>query len=456
MSVMHQSVSFFERTNSQRQRSLFQTQYDPSMPGAPTLRSGSGLIVPDYLVDQQMAHFPEELYDLRPESHLVRLMKAILGDSGAGQLRKRYLMARFQQVMSSTHFFDLDSFYGALFGINRRRYEAIPINPYRDVATPDEWDDIHVSDTSFRERIVALAKAIPMGGSPRGMQTAAEAITGTPCDILENWARMDYYLARGYDPEPGMEVQPEWVPRQWADVESAFTSYADMDDDNTQNWNDVSFHYKMPDPRNGLDPITGDRTAWTVRPRIHYSGSYWDQETKAEDALSIRQVLNVLKPSGSRLLLAMNGVNLHVPEPIRGITADSEHWEISSEVEPYAASDVDLTAVYPLSYGQLERGLEPSEAHILPRPPFSSSAGEGWSYNTEVVSVSSFSIAEDGAVSQPYNYEIVNFYDGSQTTYGPSLAVMDPQQAEAARLASDGSLMAAPYSQERVVVQTHD
>lgn len=484
--VLNQSLSFFDADNSLRYKSLYQTQYDPSTPGVPNLDSGTSLLVPDYRVEQQLDHFPEELYDLRPESHLVRLMKALLGDSGAGQLRKRYLMARLQSVMSSTHFFDLDAFYGAIFGINRRRHEAIPFNPYRSVATADEWDKVHISDSSFRERILALAKAIPMGGSPRGLQTAAEAITSVPCDIIENWARMDFYLAHGFDPTPQAEVQYPHQYRTWDEIRAIYSTYSQMEaerdwltvmgttEQSTSHrlYTEISSEfasYNSIIPRTytqlgegthvlgaGLNPLTGNRTSFVVRPKQHYTNSYSDQELKAEDALSIRQVLNLLKPAGSLLNLNMSGVGMHVRQPVAAYIADSEHWEIVSEVEPYGGSDADLSEVYPRSPSQIKAGYQPYDAHILPRPPFSGSAGEGWSYNTEVVSVSSFVLNEQGYVSSGYDYEIVPHFDGSQSIYGPNLAVMDSQQAESSRLAGDGSLLCSPYSQGRVAVLTHD
>lgn len=455
-SVLNQSLSFFDARNSLRYKSLFQTQFDPSTPGVPNLDSGTSLLVPDYRVEEQLSHFPEELYDLRPESHLVRLMKALLGDSGAGQLRKRYMMARLQTVMSSTHFFDLDAFYGAIFGINRRRSEVLRFNPYRSLATPDEWDRAHASDSSFRERIVALAKAIPMGATPRGMQTAAEAITGTPCDVVENWARMDYYRLHGYDIEAGLELQPELVHRRWSQVQTKFPTYASMYSETVPDWDAVEYGFEMPEQPDGLPRLINDRTGFVIRPRTHYTDSEIDQQNKAEDALAIRQVVNVLKPAGSLLTLNMRGVNQHAPLPIRSYAADSEHWEIISEVEPYAAADVDLVRVYPRSAEQVAIGVEPSGAHVLPRPPFTGTAGEGWSYNTEVITASSYTLADDGAIKSDYAFELVTHYDGTETAYTPALAVMDPQQAESSRLAGDGSLLCSPYSQERVLVTTHD
>src|SRR5690606_2521795 len=45
-------------------------------------------------------HFPEGLYNLRPQSRLTRFLKALLGGSGVAQLRKRILMARLWSILS--------------------------------------------------------------------------------------------------------------------------------------------------------------------------------------------------------------------------------------------------------------------------------------------------------------------------------------------------------------------
>src|SRR5690606_25699217 len=74
--------------------SLLQLQTVTSSPLAVELPTATGMVLPDVATYDRLAHFPEDLYDLRPTSHLMRLMKALLGEGGVGQLRKRYLLCQ--------------------------------------------------------------------------------------------------------------------------------------------------------------------------------------------------------------------------------------------------------------------------------------------------------------------------------------------------------------------------
>jgi hypothetical protein len=66
-----------------------------------------------------LQHFWQGLYDRSPESHLMRLCKVLLGDAGAGNLRKRYVYQHLSEVLLTAHFSDLDRLYGAVFGLAR-------------------------------------------------------------------------------------------------------------------------------------------------------------------------------------------------------------------------------------------------------------------------------------------------------------------------------------------------
>ncbi|MFE4863235.1 hypothetical protein, partial [Streptomyces sp. NPDC056670] len=172
---------------------LIPLQADITVPQSTALSSATGMLVADTAISEQLRHFPEEVYDLRPTSHLVRLMQALLGESGVGQLRKRLLLAQLQALSSSgARFFDLDRFYGSLFGATRASTEQLSINPMETAAaTAAEWESIEAADASFRDRMTALAQSIAMGGTVPGLTAAAEAITGVECDVFESWALME-------------------------------------------------------------------------------------------------------------------------------------------------------------------------------------------------------------------------------------------------------------------------
>lgn len=471
-STFTQSRSFFDVTTAERNVSLLQTQYDPSTPSVAGLERSTNLLLPDYLTEKRLDHFPEDLYDLRPHSHLVRFLRALMGDSGAGTMRKRYLIARFQQSFATTHFYDLDRFYGAIFGGNRLLSEQLPINPFTSVATSDEWDRVHTSDAQFRERVFALAKAIPMGGTKPGLKTAAEAVTGAPCEVLEDWERIDYLHGHGFTTVDDFEGRP------YSEIE-ALGTYQSLD---TSSWQDLSGVQALvlhgprlfrDFPEDGLttyartqghtyralerrDQKVGrnknDRGGVILRPLKAYANTDRGRSEKAQDEQVLRKVLNVIKPAGVRLRIDNTIQGLYSQRGIKGISSDSDYFEIVQTVRPANT----LQPVYPLSAGQRQEGLGQNSPRVMPRPPFSAVQSAEWNYANEVVAVRSY--AESGVSSTVIDgndFDRVADIYGRVTEFSGEKAVLDPRQAEAGRLANDGALIAHPYAADRTVVLTH-
>src|SRR4051794_17404766 len=121
------------------------------IPGTPTsgkISEGTNLLSPMPRVADILNQFPPEVYTTDETSHLARLLNVLLGDAGMGGLKKQYLIARLQTTIQGSHFFDLDRFYGALFGVRRRPEEVLAIDPYTDIATPDQWTQIDAQDAA--------------------------------------------------------------------------------------------------------------------------------------------------------------------------------------------------------------------------------------------------------------------------------------------------------------------
>lgn len=428
--IVTQNQSLFDAT-PQLVSSLLQLQTVSSNPLVTELPTATGMVLPDQATYDRLAHFPEELYDLRPESHLVRFLEAMMGESGVGVLRKRYLLAQLEQSLTSTHFYDLDRFYGALFGARRGILGALPINPMEDVATPDGWDEISTFDARFRERIIKLAKAITLGATPMGMQALAEALTGVECDIYEVWSMLD---AQG----------PAGTARTYAQVHTDFGSYGAMA---PFTWGQISAEIHFGNL--GLDA----RNEFVVRPKTVYNVSDPDDaRRRAEDLYGVLRVINVLKPAFTLASVDDTGLAVHRKVPIAGVSADSEFWEVITRVIP----NENLSEIYKLLYVAYDKRANPQGVEkVPPRPPFSSSQGSQWSYVTEVSSVFGYTSQLPDGPSNRKNYDTVTFYDGSKIAYRPEYALIDPRQAQAAQTAGQGSVVASPYSGDRKVVPTH-
>jgi hypothetical protein len=426
--LIHQSSTIFDWPDTPT-TSILELQTNPSQPLPADLTSATGLLSPDVPTASRLAHFPADEFDLSASSHLTRFLKAMLGDSGAGQLRKRQLVARLQTLLNSTHFYDLDAFYGSLFGVNRGVTGALPLNPYVDQATADGWDEVSTIDAEFREKLLALARAITMGGTPLGLQAMAEALTGVDCDVYEVWALVDAQGATA-------------AGTSWNTVESTYA-----------NWNAIEgTSYYDIEGRQAFGNMGLDaRNEIVVRPKKVYDPTPEGQRERADDTRGILRVLEVLKPAHALLSVNADGVGVHAEVTPGSVTADSNFWEISSRVVPKD----ELKSFYNSIYNAYDHRANPQGIDSAkPQPPFSTAQGQQWSYANEVVSAKAEVAAIDGKIASTVEYDTVHFPDGKIQKYLPSYAVIDPRKAAAGRISSDGVLIAAPYSGSRISVTT--
>lgn len=451
--VIHQSEGLFTVGQDQPSSAVLPLQASPSDPTLPTLATATGLLSPDQATVTRLAHFPENLYDLREDSHLVRFIKALLGDAGAGQLRKRYTLARLQTILSGSHFYDLDGFYGAIFGAGRRVEEQLPINPMTSTAEPDEWDDISARDAKYRERIQALAKAIPMGATVPGLQQAAEALTGVECEVYETWRMLE---------AGGQAV----TGRTFDQVEADFANW-DAFPAAQQTWDSVTGKVQLG--RAGID----NRDEVYIRPKADYTPASSDEadvreaaRRRAEDEMSLQRVLSVLKPAGVLLTVDNQGLVVHTQAPIARLEADSEYWEVVTKVRPRPGLNTDpAKPVYPVSPVKASTGVvENGVLAPLPKPPFANAQGHSWSYNTAITSVNGYAVKESGdAVSgsgtivdrRNWEHQVFSNPRHEAIEYRPGLGITDQRSLLAAQAAADSVLMAHPYSGPRVAVETH-
>lgn len=449
-----QSASIFDDPNTSR-TGILPLQISPSDPMLPTLTTITGMLAPDQATDRRLEHLDPTLYDLRDESHLVRFLKALLGDSGVGQIRKRYLIARLQTVMASTHFYDLDGFYGALFGAGRRQSEQLPVNPMVSTATPDEWDDMTAADAAFRERVSALARALPMAGTVAGLQQAAEALTGVPCEVYESWRLIDNGVVNA-------------TGRTWGQVETDFPTWGQIEAAGLT-WGTLRGAVTL-----GRSGVTS-RDEVFIRPKTSYEPKDTTDAAvreaarqRQEDQISLTRALNALKPASVLLTVDEQGLALHVPTKIASLSADSEFWEVIRKVAPRPALATTNSATYPVSPVKTSLGLLATEIgtttiNPLPVPPFHSKTGDEWSYNGSITSVNGYAVHETGdtpsgagTIADAKNWEtILSQPTNKPVAFRPAAGISDQRALLGAQAASDSALTAHPYSGPRVRVPTH-
>lgn len=343
----------------------------------------TNLVVPPVRAADRLAHFPQEIYDLSSESHLSKLLKTMLGDAGAGRLAKSGLLARLQHSLQGTHFFDLDAFYGALFGGQRRISETYDGDPFSEAFDDEKWDEIAAKDDSFRCRMEQFARAINYGPTPNGLVLMAEALLATDCDLYESFVTQDRAIRTYADLE---------AVGTYGDIEG-LGSYGDLESD-------------------GGDPVgSAQRAAFTIVPK---------RQITDEERYDLLRVLNVLKPANSILHIQALG-RPHLSEvAVRGAAADSEMWKVRK---------------HSVVNGSLQSKV---------RPPFASYQGEAWTHIGNILGVTSYNEDDDGNTS---NWGLVGVIrvGGTTYTYTPDLAVIPLSQVLGGRAASDGVVANHPY-----------
>ncbi len=422
------------------QPSILGLQSDPSQPPPAGTSIATNLLNPDLQSRQHLRNFPADLFDLSPGSVLTHFMEALLGSGGVGQLRRRQLISRLQQAISSTHFYDLDGFYGALFGSSRGPGESLPVNPstgttfdpYTELASPDGWDEIEALDARYRERIITLARAISLGGTVPGLQAIAEAVTGYPCAVYEVWQ----LLTNAYAPVPGfytwaevMQANPTWsaIPagETWAGVEG-YISYTGL-------------------------MGNGARNEVVLRPRKTYASTAEGIAERGADTFGILSVIEPLRPASSLVSVDSSDPGIVTPVPIAAAWSPSQYWELAHQVTPPDLSDPAYAAA--LTAYQAG-GQVPGSTFLIPRPALSRSQGGQYTCAGDITSVTA-QVSSGSVITDGIGYQTVVFPSPSgqqSVAYPPVQAVMPAAQAEKARATSAVTVQCAPYSGPRVPV----
>jgi hypothetical protein len=441
--ITNGGTDLFSYPNVQ-QPSVLGLQTTATQPLPPGTATATNLLLPGQQIAAQLVNFPSNVYDTAPTSLLFHFMAALMGDAGAGQLRKRQMVARLQQAIGSTQFYDLDSFYGSLFGAQRGPSGALPTNPntslptspYTDLASPDGWDEVLAADAVFRERIIQLARAITLGGTVPGLQALAEAITGVSCLVWEAWRVID----NASGPSPGYQT--------WQEVVAAYPLWSDIPGSLT--WQGIEGYVTFA----GLN-VNGVPNEVVIQPRKVYPSTVAGQQQQGADTFGVLSVVEVLKPAATMVSVNPQGIESLVPLPIAGAWADSENLEIVQVVTPSSPAS-DAYAPIVNSYQGPNASQLPAGSYVQPAPVMSRTSTGQFTAAGDVTSVTAQAVSGSGpngaVVSDGQDFQTIVFSPSSYFQYLPSLGVMPPAKAASARSASAVAVRCAPYSGPRAPV----
>jgi hypothetical protein len=428
--------------------SLLNFQVSPTQPLPARTSTGTGLLFPDLLISRRLVNFPEQVWQLTKDSLLVRFMAALLGPSGAGQLRQRQQVARLQSAICGTHFYDLDAFYGALFSARRSTDCALPVNPatgvtldpYADLCTADGWDDIHATDARYRERIIQLARAISMGGTVPGIQAMAEAIVRVPCRVYEVGQLV---TLQGAETTAG---------NTWSSVQSANATWTAI---GGKYWSQLQATVSYGGLTiNALNEVV-------IQPQKTYKSDLASQAEAVSDASGIMDVVSVLAPVFALVSVDTTGALVDREVPVAGLSSDSDYWEVIAKVSPAQPASPPYVG-YVTAYDRGGQVVDKTLPMKPASPPFSQ--GQGWQYSYASTIAQAYAstwepvTSPTAALTAPKNdqknYEVVHFPSGQVTSYLPSWGLADPAVMAAGRAASSTAMTAAPYSGPRQPVVT--
>lgn len=130
--------------------------------------------------------FPDKVYNKSPETHFVRFMYSLLGPAGVGFIKKQYLQAKLELYAQGFTTFSIEKYYGDPFSFGRILEEELPEDP-EGLLTREEWNEIKVRDESYRSRAITFFNAARAGGTPLGMQLAAESGLAQSAFVVENY-----------------------------------------------------------------------------------------------------------------------------------------------------------------------------------------------------------------------------------------------------------------------------
>lgn len=429
--------------------SILSFQASPTQPLPDRTSTATGLLCPDMILTRRLANFPPQVWTLTPESLLVRFMAALMGAPGAGQLRQRQLIARLQSAIGGTHFYDLDAFYGALFSARRNNAAALPVHPwtgvtfdpYNDLATADGWDEIHVTDARYRERVISLARAISMGGTVPGIQAMAEAIVRVPCRVYETGQLI---TLQGAETTAG---------NTWGSVQVKYPTWTAI---GGQDWSGLQAIVTY----GGLAANVINEVV--IQPQKTYKADLASQRQAVADTSGILDVVRRLAPAFALVSVDTTGALVDKEVPIAGLWSDSDYWEIIAKVsppDPAAPPYVGYVTAYDRGGQRVDSALPMKPG----KPAFTQ--GQGWQYSYAGAVSQSFASTHEPLTSpvavleapkqDRRDYQVIYFPGGPAVAYLPAWGVADPVTAAAGRAATPTAMVAAQYSGSRAPVMTH-
>lgn len=327
-------------------------------PSQQDVSANSFPLMPPRSNEARLLHFDETAWKIDSNSVVYKLVDALCGDAGAGDLKKASFLKRLSTTLENIYFSDLDYIFGGMGFLSRATEESYPYDPANDMLTAAQWDEVRVKDAWYRARIRDFFVAAGMGGTPQGIRMATIAATSADCDIYEVWRYLDNFGIRAALGRSPVSTRTEFVvkPHKATLTEKEKRLLLQM--------------------LNRIAPADTVVTVNTVGLAVHTPVRV---KTAAADS-SYFEVQKVV--TGSPVL-----ADLPAPELLAIDLRPSEQWLLSGDptTAPYAAFNITQEYGYyylasggarsvidSVQYGTLSPSLDPNSGAIKTEPNFES------------------------------------------------------------------------------------
>ena len=140
-----------------------------------------------------MQDFDTDVYDTSSSSLIYKIVAALCGPAGAGQLLSQNFLNILQGSLDTTYGSDLDYVFGNIGFLPRTPAEMYLANAAQDLLTSYQWDEVRKKDSWYRARIRMFWKACSMGGTPDAIRLITQAACSCDANIFEVWRYLDNF-----------------------------------------------------------------------------------------------------------------------------------------------------------------------------------------------------------------------------------------------------------------------
>lgn len=345
-------------------------------------------LMPPKSTEMRLEHFDEHIYNGDPDTLLYRLIDALCGDAGAGNLKKEIFLQRLSGALDGIYGNTLDYIFGGIGFLSRLSSESYGHDTAAGSLTSPQWDEVMVKDAAYRARIREFFNAATRGGTPEGIRAAVHAGTSADCQVMESWRYIDNF---GLTDGVGRALGSSYAAVELGTGHRRYFTGEDLDEarDAAQDFIDANEGWALEQVR--------PRSEVTVVP---HKESYGPREARG-----LRDMLDRITPQDTVVTINTGGLAVNTPVPIRAIASDSTYYQVEKEITGAPELDeLPPPELLAIDLDPTERWLFGRRRELAPYARFNITSEYGYYYlasggrRSPIDSVSYGTLQGDGSV----------------------------------------------------------